>query len=101
MEGAVGLLVAEASSSLVVLCCLTTQTGFRCEGPAAHWDCLPTLALPRSLITPGCICGGDSGAEAEPAGEGPVAASVFLSTPPWLMTQSPLMMAFSWQEKRT
>lgn len=27
---------------------------------------------------------------------------LFLSShPPWLVTQSPLMMAFSWQEKRT
>lgn len=76
VEGALGLLGGRSFFQLGVLCCLTTQTGFRCEGPAAHWDCLPTLALPRSLITPGCICGGDSGAEAQPAGEGPVAASV-------------------------
>lgn len=60
---------------------LTTQTGVRCEGPAAHWGCLPTLALPGSLITPGCICGGDGGAEAPFSGEGPVAASVCLFPP--------------------
>lgn len=41
----------------------------------AHWGCLPTLALPRSLIPPGCIHGGDGGVEACLSGEGSVAAS--------------------------
>lgn len=46
------------------------------KSPAAHWGCLPTFALPRSLIPPGCIRGGAGGAKAPLSGEGPVAASV-------------------------
>lgn len=37
--------------------------------PAAHWGCLPTSALLRSLIPPGCLHSGDGGAEAALSGK--------------------------------
>lgn len=51
------------------------------KAPAAHWGCLPTLVLPRCLILPGCIRGGDGGVEAPLSGEGSVAASVSFFPP--------------------
>lgn len=41
-------------------------------GPAAHWDCLPIFALPRSFMPPGHPWGRNGGAEAPQIGEGPL-----------------------------
>lgn len=40
--------------------------------PATHWDCLPTIALPRSFMPPGCPWGRSGGAQAPQTGEGPL-----------------------------
>lgn len=71
--GAVGLPSGRRFFQLGVLCCLRLlRLAFSVKAPAAHWGSLPTLALPRSLAPPGCICGGDGGASAFLSGEGPV-----------------------------
>ena len=69
---------------LGVLCCLCPLRLVSVRKPRLPRGCLPALALPRPLITPGCVRVRAGGAEAPLSGEGPVAASVSLSSHPSL-----------------
>lgn len=72
-------------------------------GPAAHWDCLPTFALLRSFMSPGCPWGRSGGAEAPQTGEGPLLL-LSPSFPPSLAGDpepSDDTILHSWPEKRT
>lgn len=81
-------------------CLLTTQTGLWCEGPGCPWGLSASIRSPEifnsSRLHPWwgwCV--------AAPLVKDLLLLLFLSSHPPWLVTQSPLMMAFSWQEKRT